>query len=153
MKPFRGKPEKPERSKGEIQPRLGRSAPRGRATAGSRPRRAVRLRPVSNACTSPLVGRRDPLGVGLRSGRADRPDGLPSASDPRHPAGSLDGRTMWRWVARLRARVRPAASSTANSKARTWSGPEPVRLWRRSPRTDPFAGRRRYCFGYFQDPS
>lgn len=73
MKPFRGKPEKPERSNGEIQ-RVSSRPGVLNARDGHGPRSDViapffaRCVGVAYACTSPLVGRRDPLGAGLRIG-------------------------------------------------------------------------------------
>lgn len=76
MKPFRGKPKKPKRSNGEIHRqrhwlRVGRrclAVPFHGSRAGTLPCVDVRR---SSSCTSPLVGRRDPLGVGLRRGYGD----------------------------------------------------------------------------------
>lgn len=76
MKPFRGKPKKPKRSNGEIHRqrrwlRVGGRCPAvpfHGSRAGTLPCVDVRR---SSSCTSPLVGRRDPLGVGLRPGCGD----------------------------------------------------------------------------------
>ena len=65
MKPFRGKPEKPESSKEEIQ-RVSLCASAAWQTIVVRDGRSLCRRCVTNVCTSPPVGRRDPLGVGLR---------------------------------------------------------------------------------------
>ena len=69
MKPFRGKPEKPKRSNGEIH-RQRRWLPCGVAMSGASVlwHAAAAVCSASSACTSPLVGRRDPLGAGLRPG-------------------------------------------------------------------------------------
>ena len=91
MKPFRGKPEKPERSKGEIHSRF--EAGVGRSCDGRRSRfpHLRSLDPAANACTFLLVGRRDPLGVGLRL--VVEPVRRPWCrwADPRVPADPLDG--------------------------------------------------------------
>ena len=93
MNPFRGKPEKPERSKGEIHSRFIMGARRScdgdvRAFSAS----FVVFDPVTNACTFLLVGRRDPLGVGLRiDGGAREHDLVSSFADLFFPADSLDG--------------------------------------------------------------
>jgi hypothetical protein len=92
VKPFRGKPEKPERSKGEIHSRFAVGV---RRTCDGR--RFVRFpllpffEPIANACTFLLVGRRDPLGVGLRLAVEPVRYGSPLRTDPRVPADSLDG--------------------------------------------------------------
>ena len=69
MKPFRGKPEKPKRSNGEIH-RQRDLYPCDARCLGLRPLCTPLLRDnwVSSTCTSPLVERRDPLGAGLRRG-------------------------------------------------------------------------------------
>lgn len=66
MKPFRGKPEKPERSKGEIHSRFAVGVRRSCDGMRSRVPHLSFFDPIANACTFLLVGRRDPLGVGLR---------------------------------------------------------------------------------------
>ena len=69
MKPFRGKPEKPKRSNGEIHRQhdwllCGLTSLFGISVS----QRAELLQYAGlSACTSPLVERRDPLSVGLRS--------------------------------------------------------------------------------------
>lgn len=152
MKPFRGKPEKPERSNGKIQPRLcrlGAIAARRYATASPRPRSAVQSQ---NACTSSRVGRRDPLGAGLRAAGQSVRTVLRSVRARGLPAGSLDGRQCGAEPRPVRAR--PAASSDAIAYAGPGADAATARLWPRSPRADSVhARRRRYSFGYFQDPS
>lgn len=66
MKPFRGKPEKPERSKGEIHSRFVVGVRRSSDGKRSRFSHLLFFDLATNACTFLLVGRRDPLGVGLR---------------------------------------------------------------------------------------
>lgn len=94
MKPFRGKPEKPERSKEEIHSRF--DAGNGRSSDAKRSRFAhlPLVEPATNACTFLLVGRRDPLGVSLR--RAMEPVGRVSArlTNSYALADSLDGIRM-----------------------------------------------------------
>ena len=89
MKPFRGKPEKPERSKGEIHSRFAVGVRRSCDGRRSRFPLLPFFDPIANACTFLLVGRRDPLGVGLRL--AVEPGCFSERSDPRVPADSLDG--------------------------------------------------------------
>lgn len=98
MKPFRGKPEKPERSKGEIHSRLvvgvRRSCDEKHVLRSFS--HLLSIDPVTNACTFLLVGRRDPLSVGLRLEvePVDERRFIPSLSHLRtlvFPIGSLDG--------------------------------------------------------------
>lgn len=109
----------------------------------------------SSACTSPLVGRRDPLGVGLRSGW------LPVLSHyvrteqtPVYPTNCPA--VLARYRAALWC-VGPVASEISVTRiAELVPFPGLVSCW-----SAVFSdwliqndtGRRRYCFGYFQDPS
>lgn len=65
MKPFRGKPEKPESSNEEIQRGSQWVAPFARRLSFAIFATGVCIL-SAGACTSPPVGRRDLLGVGLR---------------------------------------------------------------------------------------
>jgi len=103
VKPFRGKPEKPERSNVEIQraivkpsdvsPGDGGPSPGKPGTGSSRTGCAS----VTTACTSPFVGRRDPLGAGLRPARepvgaaTDKTVVVIPADRRGVPTGPLDG--------------------------------------------------------------
>lgn len=74
---------------------------------------------MANACTSPLVGRRDPLGAGLRI-EVETEWGVFAGlrSDPCLPAcASSDGTTVAR--GRDLIRVRPVASADGQSGCRT----------------------------------
>lgn len=81
MKPFRGKPEKPESSKTEIQrvtaspgcdlPATGVESPRPLRRRGRSSSRTGTAR-VAAVCTSSLVGRRDPLGRRSKARPGDR---------------------------------------------------------------------------------
>lgn len=154
MKPFRGKPEKPERSNGEIQ-RVSRSegAAVERRTACAPPRlpRPVRRERVhfSPSRTSRPVRCRPEGRGGARAALRRSP-----FSDPRFPAGPPDGTT----VARGREhqiRVRPAASADGNPAVGPGadSGPALLLAAVSSDRLRLYAGRRRFSFGYFQGPS
>lgn len=160
MKPFRGKPKKPKRSNGEIHRqrrwlRVGgrcSAEPLRDPTADTLPCADVRR---SSSCTSPLVGRRDPLGVGLRPGCGDcrvagkTARGKPPVARPaarRYTHGirphSLtvcvetvaSARHVTRWLrTSLRARYWPAVGRT---------------VLLRQACSRQYTGRRRYCFGY-----
>lgn len=71
MKPFRGKPEKPERSNGEIQ-RVSTLASGGRVTVGQRVDRTFRRRLAANACTSPPSRTSRPVGCRSKGRGGDR---------------------------------------------------------------------------------
>jgi hypothetical protein len=119
--------------------------------------RRPRLRffePASNACTFPQVGRRDPLGVGLRFAEEHARTFRRSSRTRDIPADSLDG------IITARGRynsvsVRPAASASGVTAIGPGAGPVPGRLlaavFSNRPRRN--ADLRRYSFGYFQDPS
>ena len=95
-------------------------------TDGVRVVRAVRRRLVANACTSLLVGRRDPLGVGrrpavepvaarsrvvrTRGDPTDSPDGMTYGAEPRF------------------VRVRPVASAGGNLAVGPSADSGPARL-------------------------
>jgi hypothetical protein len=126
VKPFRGKPEKPERSMGEIQPRRGCPASVGRATGGPRDRPPASRRTAPYACTSPLVGRRDPLGVGLRPSVEPARAVRAARSDPRSP-GRLARR--YRWTRGRDLGSRPVRRKRSRFfEVRTRSGPEAASL-------------------------
>lgn len=133
MKPFRGKPEKPERSNGEIQ-RVSALASGGRVTVGVRAGRSVCRRLASNACTSPLVGRRDPLGAGLRAAvETGWRFGVPLG-----PA--VPGRLARRYDSGAGPRL--FASGPSQVRTVIWMSDlaptsDPPCCWRRCPRTDP----------------
>lgn len=161
MKPFRGKPEKPERSNGEIQ-RVS-SAPESwtlETVTDLAVRRSLRSRSLcrgdvrvhfSPSRTSRPVGRRPKD----RGGDRVAPSGC-FRSDPRLPACPPDGTVVAR--GRDLIRVRPVASACGYL----------VGVWGLVPRlhrtrstagdgvlgqTPLYARRRRFSFGYFQDPS
>lgn len=95
MKPFRGKPKKPERSNGEIQ-RVSLPASGVRVTIGNVPVAPSAADGVANVCTSPLVERRDLLGAGLRAAVKPEFDASAFRSDPWFPTGPPDGTTVTR---------------------------------------------------------
>lgn len=168
MKPFRGKPKKPKRSNGEIHRqrrwlRVGGRCPAvpfDGSRAGTLP--CVDVRP-SSSCTSPLVGRRDPLGVGLRPGCGDCRVAGKTARGKLPVARPAARRYTQRYQAAPRAR-RARRKRAPRSPEVTDPVPSPVlaRCWlsrchlRQASRpadTRGSTGRRRYCFGYSQDPS
>lgn len=155
MKPFRGKPEKPERSNGEIHSRLdGEARCQRDGRSPGRPRLSPHLKPA-NACTSPPVGRRDPLGAGLRPAVETRWRTFASRRrDPRCSRPARPTVDRWRWAA-TSVRVRPAASAPCVSAIGPGADPEPRRLFAAvlSDRLSRNADLRRRSFGYFQDPS
>lgn len=165
MKPFRGKPKKPKRSNGEIHRqrrwlRVGgrcSAEPLRDPTADTLPCADVRR---SSSCTSPLVGRRDPLGVGLRPGCGDcRVAGKTARGKP--PVARPAARRYTHGI-RPHSRIKRGVCASRPSQARatllgdyTDLAPCPVlaRCWSYgTPSTGlltrQYTGRRRYCFGY-----
>lgn len=179
MKPFRGKPKKPKRSNGEIHRQRRWLRVGGRCPAGPRGPRAgtlpcVDVRRYSSSCTSPLVERRDPLGVGLRP-VADASPVKRHASNPRSPGRlpggtrKVSGRTLrdpprggFREVRRGRRKRAPRYTEANGPSAVTGPGPllvvrltfdrptnvPPTHTGARHSRRGADTGRRRYCFGY-----
>ena len=107
--------------------------------------------------TSPLVGRRDPLGAGLRPGCAACPSvGLGSRLLGRAPVSWLAARRyIWR------SRFAPLGARAPGKRARffpddgpTWPGPGPAPLlaWDALGRNNR-SRQRRFSFGQFHDPS
>lgn len=168
MKPFRGKPEKPERSNGEIQ-RVSSAPERWTLETVGGPR-GPQIAPfslkrvgVTSACTSPLVGRRDPSGAGLRYISGWRPSGAfglfpfgPPITRPARPTVSLVARGREPLI-----RVRPVASAcgvfffwwASGDSCLDSTGPVRLLATVSSDRLRSYARRRRLSFGYFQDPS
>lgn len=131
MKPFRGKPEKPESSKGEIQ-RVAVVARRGRCDEfTSRVLALAASDPPRYACTSLLVGRRDPLGVCLRL--VVEPAPIRSVRTRDRPTDSPDGEN----VALDRDLFAFGASKARTVIRRSDFAPisEPFDCWRRISRT------------------
>jgi len=126
VKPFKGKPEKPERSKGEIQ-RVSEEAPDGRATDDSRVVCAFRpcCDPSPNACTSPPVGRRDPLGAGLRPAVESVRTLRRFRANPRCFPGRLARRYTDGAGPLLSVSVRPSASAPVVMVIGPGAGPVP----------------------------
>ena len=135
MKPFRGKPEKPERSKGEIHSRFAVGVRRSCDGERSRFPRLPFFDPIANACTFLLVGRRDPLGVGLRLAVE------PGRTVRRHVRTRVSRLTRSTVYERFEAALRAFGSSQARQMCRR-SDLVPVLTsgdcWRRSSRTDLF---------------
>lgn len=162
MKPFRGKPEKPERSNGEIQ-RVSSASECWTLGDGHGLRSDASLRPRSMCRGDELVHfspsrTSRPVGCRPKDRGGDRvaPSGC-FRSDPRLPACSPDGIVVARGRDNL-IRVRPVASACGYL----------VGVWGLVPRlhrtrstagdgvlgqTPLYARRRRFSFGYFQDPS
>ena len=156
MKPFRGKPEKPKRSNGEIQRQRSRLPCGSRCRVASAARHAVAAAcPGSTACTSPLVGRRDPLGVGPRPvwSTVPRKRGRPSVARPTARRYRMLFTTVSSRIecVRLVGRLVSLGFTDLAPLPGAWRA-----VSRRCPRTGSeklITGRRRFCFGYFQDPS
>lgn len=175
MKPFRGKPEKPKRSNGEIH-RRRRSGYRWRAMLRMVPFSMVPLararrhriehsgvvvvhfspcrtsRPV--ACRS--TAREGACRVAFR--RTRQTLGRPAGCATVHQRYRAATKSI-RFIECVRVCVHPAASSVSSYPGRYGPSavPGPGQLLAvRCPRTGQtfeITGRRRYCFGYSQDPS
>ena len=148
MKPFRGKPEEPERSRRQIQPSRRSWRPvgvhrDGRARGHGSPWPCPCGRPVDGpcprpeACTSAAVGRRDPSGAGLGPARADRGGTRAIASLPSR-TGGVCGRCAARPSGRVACTRDPAGRPTADERqASAFNASRARGKWARGERARP----------------
>jgi hypothetical protein len=152
VKPFRGKPEKPERSKGEIHSRFSVDV------RWSCDGKCVRV------FSAPFAFRTDGERVHFSPGRTSRSVGCRSTAHggvrtyglPSHVRTRVSRLTRSTVYERFKAAL--GAFDSLQARRICWrSDLVPILTtgdcWRRSSRTDLRTDLRRYSFGYFQDPS